>query len=957
MESPKSGLELERELTCSICTELLYQPLTLLDCLHTFCGSCLKEWFSFQAAKIENAPNPPPSDAAPFTCPSCRAPVRDTRHSATFVTLLDMLISAHPEKARTDADKEDMASKYKPGDQVIPKIKRRERTAEERRADEEDRRLVDSVREISLRETGGAPPQSSRPQHRRDSRSRSSGDTASDTRQRRTREGGHRHRRDEPRRQNSDQLAPDGEPRRRRRSESRQRQADQERAARPQIGHQSSLRSLISSADMNDRDIEKEIEEFARQIQEEGLLNGLDLDNIDLSRDDELSRRITEAYRRRQRGRTRNETSSRSNGRSSNSNSGHSSSTRPTESSQGDRGPTSASNGGRQGSSRPNRQTRSASASGHSEDRRRPPTAWTANLDARDSSSTGRRRASSNGRSTTVPTVPAFSTPPTSDSSRPAARSQTDLTLPPGSVDAAGRARPATSSGRSSSSPVTNTSPTNLPASSAPNLQSFANRATQANSNPTPGRSTTPPETSQQPTQTNRQRANPPAELPVMHSSASGPISTSPILSPVSAGHQRKRSQLYPEPSITCARCGKTHIEYEVHYNCHICANGQWNICLTCYRASLGCKHWFGFGYAAWVKWEKIRNRSDSPQAMSPPHVLTAHRYIPPQHQPGGADGRKTLTAYDPKNRLEIGMFCARCSAWANECFWRCEQCNENDWGFCNNCVNQGKSCSHMLLPLTNEVSSSQDRPKSPRSPGPPATASILTGPSGSSVGDFKPLTFATRCDICQDPIGLTQTRYHCYSCKSALIADATPGDYDICTSCYDNLVQHGEISPENGHSGWRRCLNGHRMVVIGFTEGKIGLWRYVDHDLVGGRALGSEPYTSVDKRGLELVKWSWPWGDQKRERLVSKNVKHAAPSSDGGVTFTQTFPPDGGVGARATAKWAWYPASGNDDELMFPRGAEIKEVEDMNGDWFFGTYMGAKGVFPAPYVRLHQEN
>ena len=49
---PTTGLlNLEKELVCFICTEVLYQPLTLIDCLHTFCGSCLKEWFSHQYRK------------------------------------------------------------------------------------------------------------------------------------------------------------------------------------------------------------------------------------------------------------------------------------------------------------------------------------------------------------------------------------------------------------------------------------------------------------------------------------------------------------------------------------------------------------------------------------------------------------------------------------------------------------------------------------------------------------------------------------------------------------------------------------------------------------------------------------------------------------------------------------------------------------------------------------------
>lgn len=795
---------------------------------------------------------------------------------------------------------------------------------------------------MSLREVGaqasGPPPLPPRTRRRRESRSRSTGDNAPEPRPRRgTRDGGHRSRPDEPQRRSSDQLHPESE-RRRRRSDSRQRHDD---SRQRQVEHQSSLRSLISSADMSERDIEREIEEFARQIQEEGLLDGLDLDSIDLTRNDTISRRITEAYRRRLRGRPRNERARRSS---------HGGGGRPSEANltAETRPPPSAS--GSRSSSRTHNQSRSTSANGQGEDRSRPPrSAAMANVEARDAERP-RQRAASGGRSTTTPILSSTSS---QTSGRPASRSQTDLSLrSPPTLDTNIPRNGATREVRSSSTPnvpASNPPPLELPGSAQGNPQSFANRvphgvpASGQASGPTSAPPAPPPDPAAN--AGSRGTSSRPAELAVVHSAITSPTSGG-------RGHQRTASHLYPEPSITCAQCRRPHIEYQLHYNCHICADGQWNICLDCYRAGKGCQYWFGFGYGAWTKWEKARQRGDN--SLPPPHMLTASRYLPPPSQPGGADGRKTLTTDDPKNRLESGTFCSKCLLWTNDCYWRCDVCNEGDWGFCNNCVNQGKSCSHMLLPLTHEgMQGAHDRPRSPRSPGRPQSASILTGPSASSIGPFKPLKFTTRCDVCQDPIPPTQPRYHCFSCTSALVADAATGDYDICFSCYNNLVAHGEISFENGHSGWRRCLNGHRMAVIGFTEGKIGLWRYVDRDLVGGRALRSEAYDSPELGGQGLLKWTWTQGDKKWERLVTNDVKSKAPASDGSTTFATTFPPDGGVGLRAVSKWSWFPQAESSDELMFPRGAEIREIEDVNGDWYFGTYMGAKGLFPAPYVRM----
>lgn len=142
-------------------------------------------------------------------------------------------------------------------------------------------------------------------------------------------------------------------------------------------------------------------------------------------------------------------------------------------------------------------------------------------------------------------------------------------------------------------------------------------------------------------------------------------------------------------------------------------------------------------------------------------------------------------------------------------------------------------------------------------------------------------------------------------------------------------------------------------MVVVAFTEGKVGQWRYVAKDLVGGRSLRSEAPENPDHQAKGYQKWLWQHGDQAVARLITKDVSENAPTSDGSSKMAQNFPPDGGVGYKAGARWAWYPKAGSDDELLFPRGAEIKEIEDVNGDWFFGSYMGTRGLFPAPYVRL----
>jgi len=147
-------------------------------------------------------------------------------------------------------------------------------------------------------------------------------------------------------------------------------------------------------------------------------------------------------------------------------------------------------------------------------------------------------------------------------------------------------------------------------------------------------------------------------------------------------------------------------------------------------------------------------------------------------------------------------------------------------------------------------------------------------------------------------------------------------------------------------------------MVMMAFQESTVGQRRYIVRDLVGGRRLRTDPVEGTST----LVSWCWPQGDQKLGRLVTTDVAATAPAvpeGDGalpeGVVRVQTFPPDGGLGLVARARWGWLPIhrQRGEDELYFPRNAEIREVEEVNDEWYVGSYMGDVGLFPAPYVRL----
>lgn len=64
-----------------------------------------------------------------------------------------------------------------------------------------------------------------------------------------------------------------------------------------------------------------------------------------------------------------------------------------------------------------------------------------------------------------------------------------------------------------------------------------------------------------------------------------------------------------------------------------------------------------------------------------------------------------------------------------------------------------------------------------------------------------------------------------------------------------------------------------------------------------------------------------------------------------------QVLPPDGGVGKRCLTLWNRFVPE--QDELAFPKNAEIREAEQVNKDWFWGVYAGQKGLFPGNHVRV----
>lgn len=88
--------------TCRICIRPLYEPYTIA-CGHTFCYSCLRQWFG--------------RDLAQKTCPDCRTKVVQQPAPAYLVSFTESLCSKPPLKlyragARHDSDLHKPAGAY-----------------------------------------------------------------------------------------------------------------------------------------------------------------------------------------------------------------------------------------------------------------------------------------------------------------------------------------------------------------------------------------------------------------------------------------------------------------------------------------------------------------------------------------------------------------------------------------------------------------------------------------------------------------------------------------------------------------------------------------------------------------------------------------------------------------------------------------------------------------------------
>lgn len=96
---PLVTYKLEEKLQCSICCEILYQPSTLIPCMHTYCGGCISKWLSTSTSGKK--------------CPLCNHKVQQINKNHILNDMIDDLIKLKPELNRTEYDKKELEKKNK----------------------------------------------------------------------------------------------------------------------------------------------------------------------------------------------------------------------------------------------------------------------------------------------------------------------------------------------------------------------------------------------------------------------------------------------------------------------------------------------------------------------------------------------------------------------------------------------------------------------------------------------------------------------------------------------------------------------------------------------------------------------------------------------------------------------------------------------------------------------------
>ncbi|CAD8085955.1 unnamed protein product [Paramecium sonneborni] len=95
--------DMQEDIHCPICDDLIFQCVSLMPCLHNFCGACFSDWMAKQK-----------------TCPSCRKDVQQVNKNPMVNNVVEKFLLMNPEKKRPPEEYKEMDEKNKiKGDALV----------------------------------------------------------------------------------------------------------------------------------------------------------------------------------------------------------------------------------------------------------------------------------------------------------------------------------------------------------------------------------------------------------------------------------------------------------------------------------------------------------------------------------------------------------------------------------------------------------------------------------------------------------------------------------------------------------------------------------------------------------------------------------------------------------------------------------------------------------------------
>eukprot|EP00047_Mylnosiga_fluctuans_P005824 m.242957 g.242957 ORF g.242957 m.242957 type:complete len:493 (+) comp14130_c0_seq1:37-1515(+) len=110
-------------LLCCICQCIVHDAVSVVPCLHVFCGGCLSEW----------------EEHSNSDCPQCRTAIKQVNRNTTINGLAETFLQTHPDRRRTAEEIADLNSKNKyTGDKMREAAAKRRRVGRHRDDDDDE---------------------------------------------------------------------------------------------------------------------------------------------------------------------------------------------------------------------------------------------------------------------------------------------------------------------------------------------------------------------------------------------------------------------------------------------------------------------------------------------------------------------------------------------------------------------------------------------------------------------------------------------------------------------------------------------------------------------------------------------------------------------------------------------------------------------------------------------------